>query len=252
MKSKYVDSMKRYEYKYLVTQDQYMQVLSLCQQQYEQVDLTNGNTVNKITNIYYDTPEDQLAKMSLNKEQSPVAIKEKVRIRAYGNINDQAPVFVELKQKADGVSLKNRVKMNLHYAEHFIETSDVNGIEYKGKQTQIQKLQAAFAKYHLQKKVIISYNRQSFVSADKKVRVTFDTQVEYCNPNKANVPIALLPSGKLLIEIKTDSENAKRLEQKMNEFGIQRNSFSKYKQFFCLENNIEYKHDISKVAVRGE
>ena len=60
-----------------------------------------------ICNLYYDTPDFQLIRASLDK---PV-YKEKLRMRSYGVPADGDSVFVELKKKYKGVVYKRRTAL---------------------------------------------------------------------------------------------------------------------------------------------
>ena len=51
-----------------------------------------------ICSLYYDTPDHQLIRRSLEK---PV-YKEKLRLRSYGPAKETSPIYVELKKKYEG------------------------------------------------------------------------------------------------------------------------------------------------------
>ena len=61
-----------------------------------------------ITSVYYDTPNRDMISRSLEK---PV-YKEKLRLRTYGPRCAQAPVFVELKKKHEGIVYKRRIAVS--------------------------------------------------------------------------------------------------------------------------------------------
>ena len=89
------DIFKRYELKYLLTIEQYNNILNSLK---DKIILDKyGKAL--ISNIYYDTPNYLLIRHSLEK---PV-YKEKLRIRGYGIIKDDSIVFIELKKKYDGI-----------------------------------------------------------------------------------------------------------------------------------------------------
>ena len=77
--------------------------------------------ITRVSSLYYDTPENTLISRSLEK---PV-YKEKLRIRAYGEVNENSEVFVELKKKFKGIVYKRRFSCPLSDAEAFFTTPHV-------------------------------------------------------------------------------------------------------------------------------
>lgn len=65
-----------------------------------------------ICSLYYDTPDHQLIRRSLEK---PV-YKEKLRLRSYGPAKETSPIYVELKKKYEGIVYKRRERMILSEA----------------------------------------------------------------------------------------------------------------------------------------
>lgn len=97
----YQATFKRYEIKYLLTQQQKQAVLQVMQP-YMKLDRYGRTT---IRNIYYDTNTYRLIRRSLEKP----AYKEKLRIRSYQAATPEDPVFVELKKKYKSVVYKRRL-----------------------------------------------------------------------------------------------------------------------------------------------
>ena len=97
----YQATFKRYEIKYLLTQQQKEAVLQ-AMKPYMKLD-GYGRTV--IRNIYFDTGNFRLIRRSLEKP----SYKEKLRIRSYQTAADDDSVFVELKKKYKSVVYKRRV-----------------------------------------------------------------------------------------------------------------------------------------------
>ena len=62
-----------------------------------------------ISNIYFDTGNFEPIRHSIEK---PV-YKEKLRLRAYGQVTEKSRVFVELKKKYDGIVYKRRAELSL-------------------------------------------------------------------------------------------------------------------------------------------
>ena len=76
--------------------------------------------ITRVSSLYYDTPENTLISRSLEK---PV-YKEKLRIRAYGDVDENSEVFVELKKKFKGIVYKRRFSCPLFEAEAFMSTAE--------------------------------------------------------------------------------------------------------------------------------
>lgn len=126
------EAFRRIEKKYVVDQGQRQAVAdALCLS--HQVDRYGTSTV---TSIYYDTPERLLIARSLERP----LYKEKLRLRAYGDEAGRAlvaafgdagdgldpqglqlPVFLEIKQKYDGVVYKRRLALALGAARLFLD-----------------------------------------------------------------------------------------------------------------------------------
>jgi SPX domain protein involved in polyphosphate accumulation len=71
-----------------------------------------------ISNIYYDTRDNQLIRNSLSKP----SYKEKLRIRSYGVPREDEKVYLEIKKKVCGVVNKRRTRLILKEAYDFLET----------------------------------------------------------------------------------------------------------------------------------
>ena len=91
----YQDTFKRYEKKYLLTEIQYKTLMLFLEGRSKMDRFGKSN----ICNIYFDTPNYQLIRNSLEK---PI-YKEKLRLRSYGMTEIDGTVFVELKKKYKGV-----------------------------------------------------------------------------------------------------------------------------------------------------
>ena len=76
--------------------------------------------ITRVSSLYYDTPENTLISRSLEK---PV-YKEKLRIRAYGEVDENSEVFVELKKKFKGIVYKRRFSCTLSEAQDFMSTTE--------------------------------------------------------------------------------------------------------------------------------
>ena len=101
-----IEVFNRYEKKYIIDEDTFHKLT------YQIADYMNPDAYNRngeayrISNIYYDTENDQLIRASIEK---PV-YKEKLRLRAYGTPELTDNVFVEIKKKYDGIVKKEELQ----------------------------------------------------------------------------------------------------------------------------------------------
>lgn len=111
--SKTTSTFKRYEKKFMLTNDQFL-LLSERLERY-----TKPNRFDKYTicNIYYDTDTYEIIRRSIDK---PV-FKEKLRLRSYGTPRKQDAVFFELKKKYKKEVFKRRVSLSAEEFDNYLE-----------------------------------------------------------------------------------------------------------------------------------
>lgn len=100
-------SFKRHEIKYLITINQYINLMDYLSDKVEK-DVFYKST---IYNVYYDTDNFELIRKSIEK---PI-YKEKLRIRSYDKPTLDSSVYVELKKKYDHIVYKRREKIAYKY-----------------------------------------------------------------------------------------------------------------------------------------
>lgn len=178
-----------------------------------------------IRNIYYDTPDYRLIRRSLEK---PV-YKEKLRLRAYGDITDGDKVFLEMKKKYDGVVYKRRICVKYRQATAYMADP-----ERKLDDTQIGRELDYFKQFYapLQPAVYLSYERMSWRSKSDSLRITMDWDICYRTENvDLTAPPGgeqLLQPGYSLVEIKAPGSMPLWLVKVLTDAGIRQVSFSKY------------------------
>ena len=96
-------SFKRYEKKYLLSAEQYADLMEKLREHIEPDEYFQST----VCSLYYDTDDCSLIRHSV---EAPV-YKEKLRLRSYGVPTPDSPVFVELKKKYKGIVYKRRVTM---------------------------------------------------------------------------------------------------------------------------------------------
>lgn len=133
----------------------------------------------KICNIYYDTNDYDLFRISSDK---PI-YKEKLRLRSYGTPDLSSIVFLEIKKKYDGIVYKRRINIPLKDVNSFISSPD------DGNSINEKEIKYLLKRYELYPKVYLSYNRQAyFWHSNPDLRITFDSNIKY-RMNDCEVPI---------------------------------------------------------------
>ena len=215
---------KRYEKKYLLTQEQYLAVKH-GMAAFMKPDI---HPIYTICNIYYDTEHYDLIRASL---EMPV-YKEKLRLRSYGVPDANDPVFVEIKKKFDGVVYKRRITMEAQDAIRYLEgTKDGDG-------SQISREIDWFLKfYQPEPKVFIAYDREAYAAADGgELRITFDTALRVRSNNvdlrSGDDGVPLMNNNLILMEIKIPGTAPLWLAQLLSGNQIFSSSFSKYGTYY--------------------
>lgn len=212
-------SFKRYEIKYLITINQYINLMNYLSDKVEK-DVFYKST---IYNIYYDTDNFELIRKSIEK---PI-YKEKLRIRSYDKPTLDSSVYVELKKKYDHIVYKRREKIAYKYV---LNNSFLECVE-----TQIDKEIKYFNDFYggLPPKMFLSYEREAYYfKTDKQIRITFDTNIKYRTENVNLLPsisgIKLLPNDLVLMELKVPFSIPYNLAKYLSSEKIFKTSFSKY------------------------
>ncbi len=215
---------KRYEKKYLLTPEQYIAV----KRGMAPFMKPDAHPQYTICNIYYDTPNYDLIRTSLERP----AYKEKLRLRSYGVPGSQAPVFVEVKKKYDGVVYKRRVTMQARDALRYLQGKQ------GGDGSQIGREIDWFLQfYRPEAKVMIAYDREAWAAADGgELRITFDTALR-ARANDVDLRLGdhgvpLLDGNLILMEIKIPGTAPMWLARLLSENQIFPTTFSKYGTYY--------------------
>ena len=209
----------RIEHKYLIDKNQMEQFLKLATDKikpdiYPEYDLNN---------IYLDNSNYDIVRHCIE-ENGPY--KEKLRIRSYGDPENDSPVFIEIKKKFKGLGEKRRVTINYQNLNTYLENPP--------KDTQINKeLAYCLEKYKAIPKMFIHYHRLAFDGVkEPDLRITFDTDIRYRQINlsmkesKNDQEYNL--NNKIILEIKLSTSYPLWLVEILNDINAQRQSFSKY------------------------
>lgn len=228
---------RRIEKKFILTDEQYQGLLSR---------ISSKITADKyaeytISNIYYDTEQNELIRLSLEKPK----YKEKLRARSYGIAGDNDKIFVEIKKKYDGIVYKRRIKIRQFEWLKMLETksaSEVNTEGFSFTDKQIMKEIEYFIRFYDPRPAMyLAYDRKAFASTeDPDLRITFDFAIrarqEDVTLKKSGGTEMLLPEGKCLMEIKVPEAYPLWLVEALTAEKIYDVSFSKYGAFYTKFN----------------
>ena len=215
---------QRVERKYLLDEEQYQALRFRLEGEME----PDRYAQNTICNLYYDTPNYQLIRTSLDK---PV-YKEKLRLRSYGVPADGDTVFVELKKKYKGVVYKRRVPMELRKARAWLAG------ESCPEDSQIcREIQWTLQFYHPRPAVFLAYQRQALAGReDPQLRVTFDQKLRFREEGldlvQGDWGSPLLPEGQYLMEVKIPGALPLWMSHLFDQLDIYPTSFSKYGTYY--------------------
>ena len=223
--------MKRYEMKFILTKDQLVAFKNAL----------NGHMVvdkygkTSIASIYYDTPNYQLIRTSIEKPK----FKEKIRLRSYGLAKANDIVYLELKRKAEGVVYKRRVKTDESNANHFLK----HELDELDSCNQIARELLYFRNYYkvLEPKIMIIYDRTSYEELDGDIRLTIDESPRYrtydLNLHTSMDGNLLLEPGSAILEIKVQQNMPLWLTNILSNNKIYKTSFSKVGTAYKLINH---------------
>ncbi len=222
-----VTNFKRVEKKYLLTTAQYDGIMKAIEGKIRPDEYGEST----ICNIYYDTPDFELIRNSIEK---PV-YKEKLRLRSYGIPKMDSTVFLEIKKKFKKVVYKRRAAMTLAQAEEYLSGGQAPPIENPNTQREFDFF---LKRYDLKPALYLAYDRQSYYSVeDSTLRITFDRRIR---SRKTDMSLAagdsgelLLPDDVCLMEVKVSGALPLWLSHVMSELKIYPTSFSKYGRVYA-------------------
>lgn len=215
---------KRVEKKYLLTYKQY-EAMRKGMEPYVRPDEHSHYT---ICNVYYDTPDYQLIRTSLEK---PI-YKEKLRVRSYGVPTSRDKVFVELKKKYDGVVYKRRITLLAAETAQCIREGHLH------RDGQIEREINWFLRtYRPRPMAFIGYDREAYAGIENPdLRITFDTNLrgrsEDVDLRAGDYGDLILPQDTILMELKIPGSAPMWLARLLSGNQAFSTSFSKYGTYY--------------------
>lgn len=224
-----IEIFSRVELKYQLCDEDLNALMPLLGQYMNSDPYNFGGKTYSISNIYFDTPQDELAIKSLEK---PV-YKEKLRLRSYGRVTDPGQtVYLEIKKKFDGVVYKRRTPFTYKSAVSFLTASELPQNENTNWQV-LKEIMDLQKRYELVPRVFISYERLAFFEKDDSdFRLTLDRNIlsrrEDLKLDSEVYGKPLLPEGTWLMEAKAFKSFPLWFAKFLSSRKIYSRSFSKY------------------------
>jgi len=224
-----IEVFNRHESKFLIDRSIYKEIE---ERLLKYMDLDEHNKEHEfytISNIYFDTKENQLIRNSVSKPK----YKEKLRLRCYGVPTSEEKVYLEIKKKVCGVVNKRRSKLKLIEAYDFVATGKKPEIkDYMNKQV-LNEIEYILKIYDLEPKLYLAYDRKAFFSkVNRDLRITFDSNIRTrrydLKLENGDYGEKQLEKDELIMEIKAENNMPFWLSGLLSEYKIYRRSYSKY------------------------
>lgn len=224
---KKVGFFRRIEKKYVLTEEQYNQIIKKIDSYF----VMDIHGISTICNIYFDTPNNDLIIKSIEK---PI-YKEKVRLRSYGIPNLDSNVYLEIKKKYKGIVSKRRVSMKLNEFYKYFE-NDVKPFDNQI----MREIDYCFKYYNLKPKLFLAYDRIAYYEKNNEdFRLTFDFNIRSRKDNlfleKKVLNDNLFDYKYYVMEVKTLGAMPLWFVDILSELKIYPRSFSKYCEVYKKE-----------------
>jgi len=186
----------------------------------------------EILSIYFDNDNKDIVRRSLDKP----LYKDKIRLRSYGTPNLDSDVFLEIKNKYEGVTGKRRVILKLSEFYDYLYNNKI-------KDNQIMKeIDYLFKYYDLKPNCFVSYDRLSYIGKeDLGLRITVDNnlkgRIDDLRLENGNYGDKYFEDDIYIMEIKTLDSMPLWLTNELSKLNIFPISFSKYGEIYKKEVN---------------
>ncbi len=236
-------SVKRYERKFFLTEEQYERLLPLLRE-HMQPDSHGRGTV---SSLYFDTDDYAIIRWCLDHP----SYKEKFRIRSYGVSANEEIVYAEIKKKYHGVTYKRRVELPLDRlpawrSGHYVPD---------GGERITEELLWFLNRYQPDPKVLLCCDREAWKGVtEEELRITFDRDIRWRSDHlrfaEGNFGAPLLTSDRILMEVKTPTAIPLWLARFLSEEHLFSTGFSKYgtcyRKHIMIQGSNPNKHNSNK------
>lgn len=231
----------RYEMKFFLDYTTYLSFRAELEN-YMHLDAYNiTNDLYTISNIYFDTADNHLIRTS----QSHPKYKHKLRMRAYGEVNESSIIFLEIKKKYQGLTNKRRASVLLAEAKQYIESNELPLTKTYLDTQVLNEFDYIYKTDNLVPKLYLAYDRLAFYGIeDSNIRLTFDFNIRSrrydLDLSKGDYGNLLIGKTDVLMEIKVPYTIPIWLADLLTKYKLFKTSFSKYGSEYnlSLKNNI--------------
>ncbi len=206
----------------------------------------NGATY-PIHNIYYDTSDFNLIRISLSKKM----YREKFRIRFYDYpLKPESIVFLEIKKKLAGRGNKRRLPLLYKDAYLYMETRKKPNLLHPYDEQIFKEIDYFLNQHNIFPVAFIKYQRIALSDEHSDLRITFDLDIQYAKHAifDNSMETYTLPQSKsiIIMEIKSLMNYPLWLSNLLTENQVYASSFSKYGKTYELlhEGGVLNEHTI--------
>ena len=224
----YDNIFRRIEEKYFLTKNQKDVLFKEINSYIKKDDFFESN----ILNIYFDNNHSELI---IRSGEKPI-YKDKIRLRSYGIPSLEDDVFLEIKNKFNGITSKRRIKMKLNDFYTYLKTG-------KSNKTQIMnEIDYLFKYYKLKPAYFVGYNRLSYKGiSNYDLRITIDSNLRSRNKDlyleNGDYGDLFFDNNTYIMEIKTLGSMPIWLTNTLSKLKIYPISFSKVGEIYKKEMN---------------
>ncbi len=232
----------RIEYKYLFSVEHLNQLRQIISPfvEYDSFTLKQPLKEYIVRSIYLDTPKLDY----YYKKISGLNNRKKLRIRGYDKLDDEQPVFLEIKRKNGVRSYKNRFPVLYNDLPPLFITGNVEEFTLKMNDKVLDDGKKFFFNYYrnaVHPSVLIVYNREAYLDkANPRIRITLDKDLRFfAFPGLDDLykedNLRYVIPGRFILEVKFDHNLPFWFKEVRKKFDLKRLSASKYNM--CLDTH---------------
>ncbi|WP_040224626.1 polyphosphate polymerase domain-containing protein [Bhargavaea cecembensis] len=225
-----IEIFTRREQKYLITVDQYRQLLLRAGSRLRP-DKNGKDGRYTVTTLYFDNDESTIYFEVKNR----LKFRQKLRLRVYDTPGPDGKAFFETKQKNRKITHKRRTVLPLKEAYRYLREGGAVPLEdFDTTNVQVLKEIDRFRRhYRLHPEMVVSYDRHALHQTDDpSVRVTFDFNLrcreEDLGVEKGPYGHHFVDPGLVILEVKVDNSVPLWLARVLQETGCLQKSESKF------------------------
>jgi len=224
-----IEVFNRFERKFVLDPDHAAEVQERLLDRMRLDPYSQMNEFYTISNLYYDTEDNELVRTSLSKPM----YKEKLRLRAYGIPAPDSEVYLEIKKKFDGKVNKRRTVLHLGEAYGFLRNGQRPVAQSYMNRQVMDEIDYFLRRYDVEPRLYLAYDRRALFSVDdSSLRITFDENIRTRRHDLrlelGDYGTPLMDDGEIVMEIKTRGNLPLWLTGQLSVLGVFRRSFSKY------------------------